>query len=84
MIATIHADTPQTDPDIALECEHAIDAALRELDDHVVTAGWPPEAAFEAMSAAADNEAIAYLKACYDTLPRSARKSSSARMREGN
>ena len=49
-----------TDPDVTLECEHAIDAAVRELIDQVITAGWPPEAAFEAIKRVADHQAAAY------------------------
>jgi hypothetical protein len=45
---------PTTDPDVTLECEQAIDGAVRELVDHAMVAGWPPEAAFEAIKRAAD------------------------------
>ncbi len=51
---------PTTDPDVALECEQAIDGAVRELVDHAIVAGWPPEAAFEAIKRAADRQAMAY------------------------
>ena len=40
---------PTTDPDAVLECEHAIDSAVRELVDQAITAGWPAEATFEAI-----------------------------------
>lgn len=51
---------PITDPDVTLECERAIDGAVRELVDHAVVAGWPPEAAFEAIKRAAGRQAMAY------------------------
>lgn len=51
---------PTDEPDVAQECEHAIDAAMRELGDRVVTAGWSPEAAFEAIKRVANRHAVAY------------------------
>ena len=51
---------PTTDPDVALEGEHAVDGAVRELVDHAVIAGWPPEVAFEAIKRAAERQATAY------------------------
>jgi len=33
---------PINDPGVALECEQAIDGAVRELIDHAIVAGWPP------------------------------------------
>ena len=51
---------PITDPGVALECEQAIDGAVRELVDHAIVAGWPPEAAFKAIKRAADRQAMAY------------------------
>ena len=51
---------PTTAPDVALECEHAVDGAVRELVDHAVIAGWPPEVAFEAIKRAAERQATAY------------------------
>lgn len=51
---------PIDEPDVARECEHAIDAAMRELVDRTITAGWPPEAAFEAIKRVADRHAVAY------------------------
>jgi len=51
---------PTTGIDVALECAQAIDGAVRELVDHAIGAGWPPEAAFEAVKRAADRQAMAY------------------------
>lgn len=51
---------PTDEPDAARDCEHAIDAAMRELVDRVITAGWPPETAFEAIKRIADRHAVAY------------------------
>lgn len=48
---------PTTDPNVALECEQAIDGAVRELVDHAIVAGWPPEAAFEAIKRATERQA---------------------------
>ena len=51
---------PTNDPDVALECEQAIDGAVRELIDHAIVAGWPPKAAFEAIKRATERQAMAY------------------------
>jgi hypothetical protein len=51
---------PTTGPDVRLECENAIDGAVRELVDHAVIAGWPPKVAFEAIQRAAERQATAY------------------------
>lgn len=51
---------PTDEPDVVQECDHAIEAAMHELVDRVITAGWPPEAAFEAIKRIADRHAIAY------------------------
>lgn len=51
---------PTTDLDVSLECEHAIDAAVRDLVDQPITAGWPPEAAFAAIKRVAHRQAVAY------------------------
>lgn len=51
---------PTSDADVALECEQAIDGAVRELVDHAIVAGWPPEAAFEAIKRATERQAVAY------------------------
>ena len=51
---------PINDPGFALECEQAIDGAVRELVDHAIVAGWPPEAAFEAIKRATERQAMAY------------------------
>lgn len=51
---------PTAGPDVALECEHAIEAAMGELVDRVITAGWPPEAAFAAVKRVAERQAHAY------------------------
>ncbi|WP_313521868.1 hypothetical protein [Shinella sp.] len=51
---------PTTDPDVVVECEHAVDAAVQELADRVIIAGWPPEAVFEAIQRVADRQAAAY------------------------
>ncbi len=49
-----------TDRDIVLECEQAISGAVRELFDHTIFAGWPPEATFDAIKRAADCHATVY------------------------
>lgn len=51
---------PTTDLDVTLECEHAVDGAVREIVDHAIVAGWPPEVAFEAIKRAAERQAAAY------------------------
>jgi hypothetical protein len=51
---------PSIDPDVTLECERAIDGAVRELVDKAVTAGWPPEAAFKAIRRVTERQASAY------------------------
>ena len=51
---------PINGPGVALECEHAIDASVRELVDQAITAGWPPEATFEAIKRVVDRQAVAY------------------------
>ena len=51
---------PTTDPGVTLECEHAIDGAVRALVDHAIVAGWPPEATFEAIKRVVDRQAVAY------------------------
>ena len=51
---------PTNDPDVALECEQAIDGAVRDLVDYAIVAGWPPKAAFEAIKSATERQAMAY------------------------
>ena len=51
---------PINGPGVALECEHAIDASVRELVDQAITAGWPPEATFEAIKRATERHGLAY------------------------
>ncbi|KQV37668.1 MULTISPECIES: hypothetical protein [unclassified Rhizobium] len=51
---------PINDPDVTLECEHAIDGAVRELVDQAVTAGWSPEVTFAAIKRVTDRQARAY------------------------
>jgi len=51
---------PVSGQDVLLECEHAIDAAVRELVDQIITAGWPPKAAYDAIKRVADRQATAY------------------------
>ena len=51
---------PTTGPDVTLECEQAVDGAVREIVDHAIVAGWPPEVAFEAIKRAAERQAAAY------------------------
>lgn len=47
---------PQQQP----KCEQAIDGGARELVDHAIVAGWPAEAAFEAIKRATERQAMAY------------------------
>ncbi|AOF93030.1 hypothetical protein [Sinorhizobium sp. RAC02] len=51
-----------TDPDVALECERAVDAPVQKLADLVITAGWPPEAVFQAIKRVAHRQAAAFQK----------------------
>lgn len=51
---------PTTGPDVTLECEQAIDGAVRELVDQAITAGWPPEAVFEAIKRTTERQATEY------------------------
>ncbi len=51
---------PVSGQDVLVECEHAIDAAVRELVDQIITAGWPPKAAYDAIKRVADRQATAY------------------------
>jgi hypothetical protein len=43
-----------------LECEEAVDVAVRDLVDQVISAGWPPWLAFAAIKSVAQHQAIAY------------------------
>ncbi|WP_313522486.1 hypothetical protein [Shinella sp.] len=49
-----------TGADVTLECEHAIEGAVSELVDRIITAGWPPAATFRALKRATDQQAMAY------------------------
>lgn len=51
---------PTTDPTVGKDCEQAIDAAVRDLVDQVISAGWPPQTAFEAIKHATERQAMAY------------------------
>jgi hypothetical protein len=51
---------PNADPDVTLECERAIDDAVRALVDKSVAAGWSPEAAFTAIKRVTKRQALAY------------------------
>ena len=51
---------PMTDENTLQECECAIDIAVRALVDQVITAGWPPEVAYEAVRRVAHRQAAAY------------------------
>jgi hypothetical protein len=51
---------PTTDPDVAVECEQAVEVAVQELADRVIIAGWPPKAVFEAIQRVADRQAATY------------------------
>ena len=53
---------PADAPDAALECEHAIDTAMREFVDRLITAGWQPETAFAAIKRVVGRQAAAYQK----------------------
>lgn len=53
---------PTTDRTVGLECEQAIDAAVGDLVDQVITAGWPPATVFDAIKRVADRQAMAYRK----------------------
>lgn len=45
---------PVSGQDVLLECEHAIDDAVRELVDQIITAGWPPKTVYDAIKRVAD------------------------------
>lgn len=47
-------------PDRQLECEEAVDIALRDLVDAAVTSGWKAEEVFEAIESVLASQRIAY------------------------
>lgn len=47
-------------PDYQLDCEEALDLAVRALVDEAIVAGWKPETVYEALGSLADNQRLAY------------------------
>lgn len=47
-------------PDYQLDCEEALDLAVRALVDEAIVAGWKPEVIYEALASVADNQRLAY------------------------
>ena len=51
---------PMSDVDAQIDCETAIDTAVRQLIDEIMQAGWAPQVAFGALRDAVENQARAY------------------------
>lgn len=49
-----------THPDYQLECEAAMEDAMRELIDVAGQAGWRPKAIFPALASLVENQRLAY------------------------
>lgn len=49
-----------THPDYQLDCEEALDLAVRALVDEAIVAGWKPEVVYAALASVADNQRLAY------------------------